>query len=429
MNKLNLSYLSVNSAKPYAFYMIPKELFKNELFDSLDTNSKVLYGFMLDRSSLSATNPDFIDANGHVYIIYTVEQIKEDLRCSNSTAMKMLKQLEGIGLIQRRIRGQGKAAITYVMDFSTAKLSTDGNKNTKKQNDKKKYESFSKNRMQNFQKIERNHTNQKNHTDLSETDLSIQADPVDNSPKSNSKNPDLRISNNSDSSFDSSYNQSLISQYLNFDTLKLKFPEKQRTLLEIEHLINKVFNSREQTFRIGKKPVEAYNVRHALRSIGNMHIVYILGSLDKNTSVIKNKEAYLLTMLYNASKQSFIDVEIVKNVVKTNINLDSLLHHNPYKQKEILEMFNIIVETLASHKKTYRIARGEIPAELVKANFASLKEEHINFVLNSFNKNTSEIKSIKAYIQTALYNSQNTIETQLSLDVRRSLYEHLGISI
>jgi len=416
MEKLNLSYLNVNSAKSYAFYMIPKELFKNEIFDGIDINSKVLYGFMLDRASLSATNPDFIDENGNVYIIYTVEQIKEDLRCANDKAMKMLKQLEEIGLIKRRIRGQGKAAITYVMDFSTAKLSTASKeeyKDSENQNAKKQKVSIPKIGKQDFQKSERNHTNLKNHTNLSDTDLSIQANPVDNS---DSKESDLRFTDNN------SYNQNL-----NIENLKSKYPEQQRTLSEIENLINKVYGSREQTFRIGKKNVAIHNVRHAFRAIDNRHIEYVLDSLAKNKSDIKDREAYLLTTLYNASKQSFINVEAVKNAVRKNINLNGLLHNNPFKQKEILEMFNIIVETLVSHKKSYRIARGELPAELVKTNFANLTEEHINFVLDSFNKNTSEIKSVKSYIQTSLYNSLNTINNQVSLDVRRFLYDHLNI--
>jgi len=120
MEKLNLSYLTVNSAKSFAFYMIPKAVVNNPAFDSVDYGGKLLYGLMLNRASLSAINPNFIDGNGYVYIIYTVEQVMTDLRCSTKTAVKMFSQLENIGLIERRKQGQGKPAIIYVMDFSTA---------------------------------------------------------------------------------------------------------------------------------------------------------------------------------------------------------------------------------------------------------------------------------------------------------------------
>jgi|GEM_PF-2467537 len=433
MKKLNLSFLTVNSAKSFAFYMLPKELFKNELFDGIDINSKVLYGFMLDRASLSATNPDFIDENGNVYIIYTVEQVKVDLRCSNDTAMKMLKQLEESGLIQRRIRGQGKAAITYVMDFSTAKLSTTSTtefKDSEKQNSEKWNSRTPKNRKQGLQKSECNHTNQ-NHTDWSHTDSIDSADPVDNSDNFTSdfdvgfadkeKKEDVPNSGNA------SHNPNPTNYYLNIDYLKIKYPDKRETLGEIAHLISEVFRGREQMFRIGKQNVEAYHVRSALSKIDNRHVEYVINSMKKDKKDIKSYKNYLLTALYNSAKQTFIDVDTVKSVVRKNINLDGLLNHYPDKRKEIQEIYGIIIETLVTQKQFFRIARGELPSELVKQSFADISEKHIHYVMDSLRKNTSEVKSAKAFLQTCLWNSTKTVSNHLSLDVRRFLYEHLGI--
>jgi len=120
MEKLNLEYLKVNSAKAYNFYLLPKELIDNPVFDGIDYGSKILYSLMLNRASLSAVNAvDFMDKNGNLYIIYTIEQVMADMRCSDKTALKMLKQLDDIGLIEKCRRGQGKPSIIYVKDFST----------------------------------------------------------------------------------------------------------------------------------------------------------------------------------------------------------------------------------------------------------------------------------------------------------------------
>lgn len=120
MEKLRLSRLKPASARQYDFYLIPKLLINHEAFNGIDYGAKLLYSLMLSRASLSATNmQDFTDENGDLYIIYTVEQVIVDMCCSKPTAIKMLKQLDDIGLIERKRQGQGKPSITYVNDFAS----------------------------------------------------------------------------------------------------------------------------------------------------------------------------------------------------------------------------------------------------------------------------------------------------------------------
>lgn len=118
--KLQLEYLKPATARQYDFYLIPKLIIDHEAFDGVDYGAKLLYSLMLSRASLSATNAkDFTDDKGNLYIIYTVEQVMKDMRCSKPTAIKMIKQLDDIGLIEKKRQGQGKPAITYVKDFSS----------------------------------------------------------------------------------------------------------------------------------------------------------------------------------------------------------------------------------------------------------------------------------------------------------------------
>lgn len=120
MEKLQLEYLKPQTAARYDFYLIPKLIIDHEAFDGIDYGAKLLYSLMLSRASLSATNAqDFTDEGGNLYIIYTVEQVMENMRCSNKTAIKMIKQLDDIGLIEKKRQGQGKPSIIYVKDFAT----------------------------------------------------------------------------------------------------------------------------------------------------------------------------------------------------------------------------------------------------------------------------------------------------------------------
>ena len=106
-------------ADTYSFYRIPKILFTDSIFKDLSCEAKVLYGLMLDRMSLSIKNKWF-DDQGRVYIIFTVVDVREYLNCCRQTAINLLAELDtdrGIGLIEKKRLGFGKANIIYVKNF------------------------------------------------------------------------------------------------------------------------------------------------------------------------------------------------------------------------------------------------------------------------------------------------------------------------
>lgn len=81
-------------SEQFAFYRIPKVLFTDDRFSVLSAEAKTLYGILLDRVTLSAKN-GWIDQQGRVYIIYTIEEIMADMNCGNKKAIQLLSDLEG----------------------------------------------------------------------------------------------------------------------------------------------------------------------------------------------------------------------------------------------------------------------------------------------------------------------------------------------
>ena len=75
----------------FTFYRVPKVLFTNERFWNISADAKMLYGILLDRMSLSAKN-GWIDKNGRVYIIFTIDEAKMALNC----AEQMMKTAESV---------------------------------------------------------------------------------------------------------------------------------------------------------------------------------------------------------------------------------------------------------------------------------------------------------------------------------------------
>ena len=120
MEFTTFNYINANTVRNFDFITIPRALIKDDKFKSLDGNAKLLYGLMLNRTALSAMHLDkFSDEKGNIFIIYTVNQVMEDLCISNKTACKLISDLEKIGLIRRKKQGRGNPSLTYVMDFNS----------------------------------------------------------------------------------------------------------------------------------------------------------------------------------------------------------------------------------------------------------------------------------------------------------------------
>lgn len=85
---MSFDYFYGQQSDLFTFYRVPKVLFTNERFWNISADAKMLYGILLDRMSLSAKN-GWIDKNGRVYIIFTIDEAKMALNC----AEQMLKQL------------------------------------------------------------------------------------------------------------------------------------------------------------------------------------------------------------------------------------------------------------------------------------------------------------------------------------------------
>ena len=114
---MTYDYFYGQQAEMFAFYRVPKVLFTEDCFWNVSTDAKLLYGILLDRMNLSARS-GWLDEEGRVYIIFTIEEIKGALGCAEKKAVKLLDELEKkCGLIERKRQGLGKPNLIYVKNF------------------------------------------------------------------------------------------------------------------------------------------------------------------------------------------------------------------------------------------------------------------------------------------------------------------------
>lgn len=111
--------------------------------------------------------------------------------------------------------------------------------------------------------------------------------------------------------------------------------------------------------------------------------------------------------------------EKYKQIVRENIEYDCFA---PEKQRELDELVELMVEVICSNKSTIRANGEELPQEVVKSQFLSLNESHIEYVLAALKKNKSDVRNIRSYLITALYNAPSTISSFWSAEVNHDLF-------
>ena len=103
--------------------------------------------------------------------------------------------------------------------------------------------------------------------------------------------------------------------------------------------------------------------------------------------------------------------ECYREVILDNIEYSYLVQDSHIDREQLDEIVDLIVDTVCSARKTIRIAGDDYPAELVKSKFMKLNSEHIRFVLDCMQENTTKIRNIKQYLKAVLFNAPSTIDS------------------
>ena len=262
---MSFDYFYGQQSDLFTFYRVPKVLFTNERFWNISADAKMLYGILLDRMSLSAKN-GWIDKNGRVYIIFTIDEAKMALNCAEQKAIKLLSELEKkAGLIERKRQGLGKPNLIYVKNFISAvdsQLLNCENHNS----------GTMEITTQELPKSQCNNTDIKN-TEFSDTDSIF--------PSGNGGMMDEN--DRYQEYFD------YFSDQLSMDLLKKDYPYDSEMLDNILELIVETVCTKRPLIRIGAEERPAEIVRSRFMKLNAEHIRYVMGCFKENTTKIRNK--------------------------------------------------------------------------------------------------------------------------------------------
>lgn len=348
-----------SDSEQYQFYRVPQVLFTDDRFKSISCEAKLLYGFLLDRTSLSKKSK-WVDADGKTYVFYKQENAQESLNIGKDKAVKIFVELENIGLIIRKKQGQGKPTKIYVMNFSkpvsksntkvlqriksltecksknktsgiTSKTAVQTSKKPKSELDCSSTIPKSrllKNRSLDFDKAEVLTSENQSyiHTEINHTENSNTYPSIYHITETNGKSQPKSENPSSDGLIDRSNPNSEILIYQNA-IAEVKLQIEYMYLIENHQhesaFLDLIVNLMAEVYGLAKTnpsssvPINGINksielVADQLKKIDSEHIEYLIdkiGSLAK-TKRIKNSRNYFLSCLYNAPTTMELDTDL-----------------------------------------------------------------------------------------------------------------------
>ena len=264
---MGFDYFYGQQSQQFAFYRIPRVLFTDNRFRKISTDGKVLYGLLLDRVFLSQEN-GWVDEEGRVYIIFTLDAIRKAMDCSEKSAIKYLTELEEFGLIERIRQGLGKPSLIYVKNFIDQE-------NLRVMNCKNYSSPTVKVTGTDQYNLQPNNTNY-NNTDLNNTNLILSEDE------------------------DRMGYEKYFMEQLNIEALKQDYPYDREMIDGIMELILDVVCSKRKTICIAGDVKSVNVVKGRFMKLNMEHIRYVMNCMQENTTKIRSIKQYMLAALYNA---------------------------------------------------------------------------------------------------------------------------------
>lgn len=343
--KLVFEYYYGKEADQFSFYRIPRMLIKDKRFSALSNDAKILYGLMLDRMSLSLRN-EWQDDQDRTYIIYTIENIMEDLNCGKNKAVKIMAELDssgGIGLIERVRRGLGKPDIIYVKNFVGVQIIENSS-----YEDEFVEEEVEKETAKPHKSTEVSNVNFKKFQNQTSGSVEMKLQQVSNTNFSNSQNETSGSLKN-----------------------------------ELQEVSYEDSNYTDNRYTDNNYTDHNYNNTNYTECDNHIHQSIKEGYYENN---------------FACEYDVMDEMENVRQYMKDIIQYDALVITYPLRKSTIDQLLELMVETIVSPAKTIRIGGMDMAKEVVCSRFEKYDMSIFEYLLNTLSNTTTKVKNIRAYL-------------------------------
>lgn len=384
---LKFDYYYGVQSEQFSFYRIPRLLIKDQHFKGLSSDAKLLYGLMLDRMALSMKN-HWLDNENRAYIIYSISNVMDDINCSKPTCVKIMKELDSFGLIERKRKGLGKPDIIYVKNFAVLEDSQEQDEESS------------------------------DFADTFEENKPVMSNENITSEGKQDELPEVKDFNFNNEA----YGLEMVETEEIFKEKEQISPNvgvnsgisKKSELPEV-----KDFNFwNEKTLTSGGKeslPLEVKNLapNYNNNNYNNQSYNYINQSYQSNLSSQADQAC-------NDEIDTIGNTDAYIQQIKKNLDYDFYMTNDvAYMDKDLLkELFVIICDVVCTKSETIKISGYVYSCDYVRSKFLRLTSNHVMYVMDCIKNTTTKIANMKAYLLVALFNAPSTIDHYYQQEVR-----------
>ena len=135
---------------------------------------------------------------------------------------------------------------------------------------------------------------------------------------------------------------------------------------------------------------------------------------------LKNKELNK-SITHSISPPSRSEVDEATERIREQIEYELIIGEDGYDRELVDEIVEQIVGAVYSTKTNIRVAGENRNADVVRSRLLDLNRFHVEFVLDCMSENTTDIRNIRAYLLTALYNAPFSMSSYYAAKVRHDL--------
>ncbi len=303
------------------------------------------------------------DPEGRVYLYFKLEEAMEQIGCGHGKAVKLFAELEQIGLIERRKQGLGKPARIYVKNFALSRSDA----------------------LKESERVCAPSAPQEGTVPVAEQELPVM-EPSTPGPAYVRPEPETAC------------------------TSRDSAPLRPRMLLDSPR-------AEAQTSRMEKPGLP----QNGSQDFPKAEALYRKNETERNqTEFLFSIPSYPPPCAKGWVKMD--EMERYRARIRENIEYDRLLEERPLDGEMLEGYVELMAEVCCTPRDFIRISGNELPSGMVKSRFLKLDREHIVYVLDCMNENTTYIRNIRAYTLTALYNAPLTMHSYYAARVNHDLY-------
>jgi len=114
------------------------------------------------------------------------------------------------------------------------------------------------------------------------------------------------------------------------------------------------------------------------------------------------------------------DADATEERIKEQLEYDILI--TKITKETADEIIMLMTDVICGTSDTVRIGGNDFPREVVRSRLFKLNCEHIEYVVDCMKENTTDVRNIRSYLLTALYNAPATIDNHFRAKVNHDLY-------